>query len=157
MKIYNENKTKELSLEECNLELGYFKNENEIIYHKKIEATEEQGHYKTLREYDNGGKDVEWIVDVPGQEEQEAWEEEVQYLIYVPYSEKYIKERKINDEIKMYKQLLLDSDYKAIKYAEGCYTIEEYEPIKNERQSYRNRINELEKELNILKEEDYSV
>ena len=57
----------------------------------------------------------------------------------------------------MYKQLLFDSDYKAIKYAEGYYTEEEYNPIRYERQSYRNRINKLEEELNILKEEDYSV
>lgn len=157
MKIYNENKTKEFSLEECNLELGYLITRNEIVYHQKIEPIEEQGHYETIKEYENGGKDVEWIVDVPGIEGQEAWEEEIPYQIYIPYTEEYIREKQINEEIKMYKQLLFDSDYKAIKYAEGYYTEEEYNPIRYERQSYRNRINKLEEELNILKEEDYSV
>ena len=59
MKIYNENKTKEFSLEECNLELGYLITRNEIVYHQKIEPIEEQGHYETIKEYENGGKDVE--------------------------------------------------------------------------------------------------
>lgn len=42
---------------------------------------------------------------------------------------------------------LKDTDYKAIKYAEGLITAEEYEPIKAERQALRDRINELEKQL----------
>ena len=47
-------------------------------------------------------------------------------------------------EIKELKQKLLDTDYKAIKYAEGHISEEEYAPIKAERQEWRNRINELE-------------
>ena len=42
---------------------------------------------------------------------------------------------------------LKDSDYKAIKYAEGLISADEYEPIKAARQELRNRINELEKQL----------
>lgn len=50
------------------------------------------------------------------------------------------------EEIEMLKKKLSDTDYKAIKYAEGQLTEEEYGPIKQERQSWRNRINELELE-----------
>ncbi len=50
-------------------------------------------------------------------------------------------------EIEQCKSLLSLSDYKAIKYAEGLLTDEEYAPIKAERQALRDRINELEKEL----------
>ena len=42
------------------------------------------------------------------------------------------------------KALLKDSDYRAIKYAEGFYTDEEYQPYKEQRQAYRDEINELE-------------
>lgn len=42
------------------------------------------------------------------------------------------------------KRLLAESDYKAIKYAEGLITAEEYAPIKAERQAWRDEINELE-------------
>lgn len=45
------------------------------------------------------------------------------------------------------KQLLADTDYRAIKYAEGYYTEEEYAPYKALRQSYRDEINNLEQEL----------
>ena len=50
------------------------------------------------------------------------------------------------EEIEILKRKLSDTDYKAIKYAEGQLTEEEYGPIKQERQSWRNRINELELE-----------
>ena len=43
------------------------------------------------------------------------------------------------------KQLLADSDYKAIKYAEGELTAEEYEPIKQQRREWREEIRSLEK------------
>lgn len=39
---------------------------------------------------------------------------------------------------------LSDTDYKAIKYAEGMISEQEYESIRQQRQYWRNRINELE-------------
>ena len=50
-------------------------------------------------------------------------------------------------EILDLKEKLLETDYKALKYAEGVLTESEYEPIKQRRQEWRRRINELEKEL----------
>jgi len=47
-------------------------------------------------------------------------------------------------EITQLKKQLSDSDYKAIKYAEGQISEEEYASIRAERQGYRDRINELE-------------
>ena len=49
------------------------------------------------------------------------------------------------------KKKLSDTDYKAIKYAEGIIADEEYVPIKAERQALRDKINELE--LLLTKEE----
>lgn len=51
-------------------------------------------------------------------------------------------------EIETLKQQLADTDYQAIKYAEGQLTAEEYEPIKTQRQEWRDRINELEQIIN---------
>lgn len=45
------------------------------------------------------------------------------------------------------KQQLQSTDYKAIKYAEGWLTEEEFAPIKAERQAMRDDINRLEAEL----------
>ena len=46
------------------------------------------------------------------------------------------------------KHQLRQTDYKAIKYAEGWLTDEEYAETKAERQRIRDEINRLEEELN---------
>ena len=45
------------------------------------------------------------------------------------------------------KSLLQATDYQAIKYAEGFISEEDYLPIKQTRQEYRNEINELETQI----------
>jgi hypothetical protein len=47
-------------------------------------------------------------------------------------------------EITQLKKQLSDTDYKAIKYAEGQISESEYASVKELRQRYRDRINELE-------------
>lgn len=47
-------------------------------------------------------------------------------------------------EIEGLKLELQETDYKAIKYAEGWISEEDYKLIKEDRQRIRNRINELE-------------
>ena len=58
------------------------------------------------------------------------------------------EEDKLKDEyrieIQQLKKQLSDTDYKAIKYAEGQISESEYSEIKSERQGYRDRINYLE-------------
>ena len=61
------------------------------------------------------------------------------------YSEKY-GEIPAYIEIDELKTKLRDTDYQATKYAEGWFTEEEYAPIKAQRQAWRDRINELEKQ-----------
>lgn len=58
-------------------------------------------------------------------------------------TEEHIKQT----EIAELKQQLADTDYKAIKYAEGQITEEEYSETKEQRQAWRDRINELESEV----------
>ena len=153
MKIYNEDKTKELVAENCDLSLGYFVTEQEIIYHEAIEGQEEQGHYKVVMEYENGGRDVEWIVDTPGIEAQPAWEETVVYQIYHLYSKEELLIKEYEAKIKEYQEELTASDFQAIKYAEGLYTEAEYKPIKETRQSYRDDINILRAKIRELQKE----
>lgn len=47
--------------------------------------------------------------------------------------------------IKALKKYLKDTDFRALKYADGCYTEEEYKPYKDARASARTEINEIEK------------
>lgn len=53
-------------------------------------------------------------------------------------------ESNIQFQIDLLKKKLSDTDYKAIKYAEGLIAEDEYTPIKAERQRIRDEINRLE-------------
>ena len=69
--------------------------------------------------------------------------------------EKRNKEKRrteIQTEIETLKQKLSDTDYQAIKYAEGQITEEDYRPIREQRQAWRDKINELESGLEVQDE-----
>lgn len=51
------------------------------------------------------------------------------------------------ERIESLKERLAESDYKAIKYAEGWLTEDEYAATRAQRQALRDKINELEAEL----------
>lgn len=143
MRIFDETKTTELT--EYDTKKGYLKNDKLFIaHHEAVEAVEEQGHYEVEHEYPNGGKDEVWVVDVPRVEASEEWDEYEDIMVYVPFTEKELAER----EIEELKQKLTETDYQAIKYAEGVLSAGEYAPIKAERQAWRDRINELEEVVN---------
>lgn len=67
---------------------GRLEMQKRMHHHEAVEAVEEQGHWETVAEYpETGGKDVQWVVDAPGVEAQEAWDEEETYWLYIPYTE----------------------------------------------------------------------
>ena len=93
MRILDENNI-ELAEEEVNLELGYLRPESIIsIHHEATEEVKEVGHYEVIAEYPNGGKDVAWIIDVPGTEAKEAWDEYEDIQRYVLYTEEELTAR----------------------------------------------------------------
>ena len=93
MRILDENNI-ELAEEEVNLELGYLKPESIIsIHHEATGEVKEVGHYEVIAEYPNGGKDVAWIIDVPGIKAKEAWDEYEDIQRYVLYTEEELAAR----------------------------------------------------------------
>ena len=145
MKVFNQDKT--IELKDYDLTLGKLQEDILITHIEAVEEVKEQGHYEVIKEYENGGKDVEWVVDVAGVKGQEARDEEETIYCYIPYTEAELKNIQNKARINELKQLLKETDYRAIKYAEGCYTDEEYQVYKEQRQAYRDEINELEAEL----------
>lgn len=111
-----------------------------VVHHDAIEFIPEKGHYEVIAEYKNGGKDVEWIVDIPAVEAKEAYDEYETILRFVPFSEKELDEI----EILSLKQKLAETDYCVIKIAEGSATLEEYSDVISERKKWRQTINDLE-------------
>ena len=100
MRILDENNI-ELTEEEVNLELGYLKPESIIsIHHEAIEGTKEVGHYEVIAEYPNGGKAVAWIIDVPGTEAKEVWDEYEDIQRYVLYTEEELAAKEAEKKAK---------------------------------------------------------
>lgn len=58
----------------------------------------------------------------------------------------------INGEIAALKQLLANSDYKALKYSEGLISDIEYAEVKTYRENLRAQINQLEEEFATINE-----
>ena len=131
----------ELQEQEIDYNTGYVEKEKILVArHKAVEGVEEKGHWETVAEYANGGKDVEWVVDVPGVEEKDAWDEYEEILRFKVFSAEELAQA----EITALKQKLSDTDYIAIKIAEGVSTWEEYPEMKVQRQAWRDEINRLE-------------
>lgn len=81
-----------IEVESPDLEKGYLKNDSLLImHHEAVEGVKEEFHYETIAEYPNGGKDVKKVVDVPGVEAKEAWDEYENILRYVSYTEAELK------------------------------------------------------------------
>lgn len=74
-------------LEEYDPALGRLEESTRIEHHPAIEGVEEKWHYETIAEYPNGGKDVARVIDVEGVEAQDAWDETIPILVYVPYTQ----------------------------------------------------------------------
>ena len=84
MKILDENN---VELPSPDLSKGRLVEERLFIsHHEAVEAVQEQWHYETTAVYPNGGKDVAKVVDVPGVEAQDAWDEYETVQRYVPYT-----------------------------------------------------------------------
>ena len=103
-----------------------------IIEGKSYEITQE--------ELDKLGKhELKWLV--------EETENEGIFNVSLIENDPTEENNKINAELRIVelKELLANSDYKAIKFAEGELSEEEYAPTREQRKQYRQEINELEK------------
>ena len=84
MEIYNGNMER---IENPDMSLGYLVPGTRTEHHAAVQGVAEQWHYETVAEYPNGGKDIRRVVDVPGVEAREAWDEEIAIQIYMPYTQ----------------------------------------------------------------------
>ena len=84
MEIYNGNMER---IENPDLSLGYLTPGKRTEHHAAVQGVAEQWHYETVAEYPNGGKDIRRVVDVPGAEAREAWDEEIAIQVYTPYTQ----------------------------------------------------------------------
>lgn len=82
MKIIDSNG---LEIASPDLTKGYLKQETQTIHHDAVAGVEEVSHYE-YKTYPNGGKDRWKVVDVPGVEGKDAWDETVERQRYIQYT-----------------------------------------------------------------------
>lgn len=111
-----------------------------VKHHEAVEVVEEQGHFEVTAEYENGGKDVEWVIDVPSVEAKDAYDEFETVLQFVPYNARELAQMRIAE----LKQMLSDTDYNILKIVEGATTLSECAEVIRKRAKWRKEINELE-------------
>lgn len=147
MEVYNESKTKILT--NYDLSKGYLKDDKLVINHPEIQAVKEQGHYEVIAEYENGGKDVKWVVDVAGVEYQPARTEEKDIVVYIPYTNAELVRIQNENELNSLLNNLYDTDYIANKLIEAIDETEreqlrqQYAEILSQRRTWRARASEL--------------
>lgn len=145
MRIFNETKSQEI--QEENVDYSKYKLAQTKLFVKHHEAVievKEQSHYEVIKIYDNGGKDVKKVIDVPGIKAHPAHDEYEDILYLVPLSQSELAQNKIAE----LKSKLAKTDYQAIKFAEGELSAEEYAEMKEQRKQWRIQINELETQIN---------
>ena len=90
MRIFDENN---VEITYPDQSLGYLVPEEMFVaHHEAVNAVQEQWHYETVKVYPNGGKDVTKVIDVPGVEAREAWDEYEKILRYIRYTEEELAE-----------------------------------------------------------------
>lgn len=109
MRILDEN---ENELETYDEDKGYVVEEEiNSTFHEAQEEVTEKSHYKVIKKYPNGGKDVEKVIDQEYVPAHEAYYDKETILRYHPYSEKelkWIEER--NKELKRQSLIPTNSD-----------------------------------------------
>lgn len=94
-------------IEKPDLTLGWLKDDPEIIHHDAVAAVEPVTHYE-YKEYPNGGRDRITVVDVPGVEGKDAWDETVERQRYILYTAEELAERQVQEEADRKRQETLD-------------------------------------------------
>lgn len=116
----------------------------DVIFYEKIY---EDGHLGSFTESAEIAYKMGWLDNYISKDE--VRQSDVNGWTYIKEqcpmkSDKDIQKEEYIAEIQALKKQLADTDYRAIKYAEGVLTDEDYQATGIQRQAWRRRINELE-------------
>lgn len=122
MKILDENNNV-LDESTIDYEAGHIVLDSITIEHPAVEAVAEQGHYEIVAEYPNSGKDVEWVVDVPGVKGCEAWTETKEIKRYVLYTKEELATQFDEQQHVALTTALRGTDLVVLEALEGLLTV----------------------------------
>lgn len=85
-RVFNQDKSSELTENQIDLYLGKLIDEKLFIaHHEAIAEVKEQSHNEVIAVYENGGRDIVTIIDVPYSEGCEAYDEYEDIFVYIQY------------------------------------------------------------------------
>lgn len=152
MIVYNKDKTQ--ILETYDLTKGHLIPSTITKEKPAVEEIKEVGHYETIKEYSNGGKDVKYIIDIKGVKAEPAKTITEDIYIYIPYTDKDYYKQEYNTLINWFniEYTKLEQKYRRL-HTLGKLTDVGKEPyselinLYNEAEIKRARIQELERLL----------
>lgn len=126
MKIYNKEKT--IILNNPDLEKGYLAKDTIVVQTVPAQdEVQEKFHYITIKEYANGGKDVEKVIDTKHKPAIEEHDEIEEIQVYIPYTvDEYLEKQK--EKLREWRSQYLEIIDCAVWY--DCLTHEDKEIVK---------------------------
>lgn len=143
MRILNKNKTKELSIDKIDFAKGYLKDDILTTHIEAQPLVETKTHFKVVKEYPNGGKDVEEVVDIVGHPAIEEHDEIEQIQIFVPYTKQELAERQKQARIAEIKVELNNLSQDFIQAEIGAV----FDDLEQRKENFKTLHNELRKLL----------
>lgn len=167
MKIFNSDKTVELSESEIDYQRGYLKPDKRIIAHReatpfiKGQTVDEQvaeltaqgievfkgpdgAWHKVIKVYPNGGKESELIIEIPDTPAQSAVDEFEDILVYTEYSAADLNAIASAARIRELQGRLQELDYDINACEDGVIKAKTLEEYRAERVTVRNELRTLQ-------------
>lgn len=125
MRVFDQ--TKKVELNEFDSEKGRLVPDTRVFTVAATEYVPEVSHYETVKQYENGGKDVVKIIDVEGKAAVPEHDENEDIFIYVPYTDEELaqnetlhKKEKLKRELEKIKEDIEQESFGLVRddYAE---------------------------------------
>lgn len=125
-------------VENPDLELGWLKNETKTVHHDAVEGVKKVSHYEVNLKPDgtpaiyydaNGkeyGRDVHEVIDVPGVQARDAYDEEVAFIRYIKYTAEELAKKKAEKEKQEERQKAVDTLQSAQTDTDSLMVDQEY-------------------------------
>lgn len=146
MRIFDEKKKKELK--DVDLEKGKLIPDKLLVKHVEYKkAIPEQFHYETIKEYENGGKDVKKVIDYKGSPEVLEHDEFEDILVYIPFTDEEKERRELVNLLNWFDEYDLQ-----VKQYERCQRLniqfdKDINELDKQAQTNAKRISELRNKL----------
>lgn len=157
MKIFNKEKTIELNESDCDLKLGELVTDTLETFIPEQKKQEEIKTYKVLREYENGGKDVEEIIEQPFLKYIPAHSKFEDILVYIPYTAEQLLEKQTKEDeeraINEKQELIADLKNELKKAKEDVEQVELFNMTRSDYEEKKARCREIILELRELEKQ----